>query len=166
MIDKYLEITKKIATACGVFAAGSILLSILIVTELVFERYIFGNAITWQTELVTMLLVASTFIGSAYVFAENGHVNMDYFYTFLSKKGVIILRIFTSILCLIFFLILFYVSYEIVSEAFTKNYDTGTVWGPPLWIPYSSMLIGAVLMTMAYIGELLKLFRSLGELNQ
>jgi TRAP-type C4-dicarboxylate transport system permease small subunit len=91
---------------------------------------------------------------------------MDYFYTFLSKKGVIILRIFTSILCLIFFLILFYVSYEIVSEAFTKNYDTGTVWGPPLWIPYSSMLIGAVLMTMAYIGELLKLFRSLGELNQ
>jgi len=28
------------------------------------------------------------------------------------------------------------------------------------------MLIGAVLMTMAYIGELLKLFRSLGELNQ
>ena len=25
-----------------------------------------------------------------------------------------------------------------------KIYDTGTVWGPPLWIPYSSMLIGAV----------------------
>ena len=49
MIDKYLEITKKIATACGVFAAASIMLSIVIVTELVFERYIFGNAITWQT---------------------------------------------------------------------------------------------------------------------
>ena len=79
------------------------LLSIIVVTELVFERYIFGNAITWQTELVTMLLVASTFIGSAYVFAENGHVNMDYFYTFLSEKGVTILKIFTSILCLIFF---------------------------------------------------------------
>ena len=103
MIDKYLEITKKIATACGVFAAASIMLSIVIVTELVFERYIFGNAITWQPELVTHLLVASTFIGSAYVFAENGHVNMDYFYTFLSEKGVTILQISTSLLCLIFF---------------------------------------------------------------
>jgi len=86
MIDKYLKITKKIATACGVFAAASIMLSIVLVTELVLERYIFGNAITWQPELVTHLLVASTFIGSAYVFAENGHVNMDYFYTFLSVK--------------------------------------------------------------------------------
>ena len=165
MIDKYLEITKKIATACGVFAAASIMLSIVIVTELVFERYIFGNAITWQPELVTHLLVASTFIGSAYVFAENGHVNMDYFYTFLSEKGVTILKILTSALCLIFFLVLLYVSYEIVSEAFLKNYDTGTVWGPPLWIPYSSMLIGAMLMTMAYVGELLKLGRKLKELS-
>ena len=158
MIDKYLEITKKIATACGVFAAASIMLSIVIVTELVLERYIFGNAITWQPELVTHLLVASTFIGSAYVFAENGHVNMDYFYTFLSEKGVTILKISTSILCLIFFLVLFYVSYEIVSEAFVKNYDTGTIWGPPLWIPYSSMLIGSILMILQYIAEIIKLF--------
>ena len=68
-------------------------------------------------------------------------------------------------LCLIFFLVLLYVSYEIVSEAFLKNYDTGTVWGPPLWIPYSSMLIGAMLMTMAYVGELLKLGRKLKDLS-
>src|SRR6056300_757741 len=108
MIDKYLEITKKIATACGVFAAGSILLSIIIVTELVFERYIFGNAITWQTELVTMLLVASTFIGSAYVLSEKGHVNMEYLYSFMSEKGVTKLKIFTDTLCLIFFLTLLY----------------------------------------------------------
>jgi TRAP-type C4-dicarboxylate transport system permease small subunit len=90
---------------------------------------------------------------------------MDYFYTFLSEKGVTILKISTSLLCLIFFLVLLYVSYEIVSEAFLKNYDTGTVWGPPLWIPYSSMLIGAMLMTMAYVGELLKLGRRLKELS-
>ena len=28
-------------------------------------------------------------------------------------------------------------------EAFTKNYSTGTVWDPPLWIPYSSMMLGS-----------------------
>ena len=64
---------------------------------------------------------------------------------------------------LIFFLILFYVSYEITYEAFTKNYNTGTVWGPPLWIPYSSMLIGATLMTMSYISELILHVRKLKE---
>ena len=44
-----------------------------------------------------------------------------------------------------------------VEEAFTKNYSTGTVWDPPLWIPYSSMLIGAIFMIIQYIAEIIKL---------
>ena len=111
-----------------------------------------------------MLLVASTFIGSAYVLSEKGHVNMEYLYSFMSEKGVTKLKIFTDTLCLIFFLTLLYVSVEITADAFINNHNTGTIWGPPLWIPYSSMLIGAVLMTMSYIAELIKLFRKLKEL--
>ena len=148
MTDKFIKLTNWLAKACGIFAAGCLFLSIVIITELVFERYLFKNAITWQTELVTMLLVDSTFIGAAYV---------------LSEKNVTKLKIFTDSLCLFFFLILFYVSYEITYEAFIKNYNTGTVWGPPLWIPYSSMLIGAILMTMSYISELILHVRKLKE---
>ena len=153
MADKFIRFTEKIAKLCGIFAAGCLLLSIVLITELVFERYIFRNAITWQTELVTMLLVASTFIGSAYVLSEKGHVNMEYLYSFMSEKSITKLKIFTDTLCLVFFSILFYVSLEITLEAFIKNYNTGTIWGPPLWIPYSSMLIGATLMAMSYIAE-------------
>ena len=43
-----------------------------------------------------------------------------------------------------------------VEEAY-KNYSTGTVWDPPLWIPYSSMMIGAGLMILQYIAEIIKL---------
>tara|TARA_B100001093_G_scaffold128452_1_gene120916 strand:+ start:69 stop:563 length:495 start_codon:yes stop_codon:yes gene_type:complete len=164
MADKFIRFTEKIAKLCGIFAAGCLLLSIVLITELVFERYIFRNAITWQTELVTMLLVASTFIGSAYVLSEKGHVNMEYLYSFMSEKSITKLKIFTDTLCLVFFSILFYVSLEITLEAFIKNYNTGTIWGPPLWIPYSSMLIGATLMAMSYIAELIKLIRKLKEL--
>ena len=42
-------------------------------------------------------------------------------------------------------------------EAFTKKYSTGTVWDPPLWIPYSSMMLGALLMILQYIAEIIKL---------
>ena len=44
-----------------------------------------------------------------------------------------------------------------VEEAFIKNYSTGTVWDPPLWIPYSSMMLGALLMILQYIAEIIKL---------
>ncbi len=104
-----------------------------------------------------MLLVASTFIGSAYVLSEKAHVSMDWVYDFLSKKNIIRLKIFTSLLSLIFFIFLFYLAYLITEEAFIKNYSTGTIWGPPLWIPYSSMLIGSILMILQYIAEIIKL---------
>ena len=158
MKDKYLKFCNYTSQACGAFAVGALILSILIIVELVFERYFFQRAITWQTELVTMLLVASTFIGSAYVLSEKAHVSMDWIYDFLSKKNIIKLKIFTSLISLVFFLFLFYFTFIMVEEAFTKNYTTGTVWSPPLWIPYSSMLVGAILMILQYIAEIIKLF--------
>ena len=158
MKKKYLKFCEYSSKACGTFAIAALLLSILVIVELVFERYFFQRAITWQTELVTMLLVASTFIGSAYVLSEKAHVSMDWIYDFLSKKNIIKLKIFTSLISLLFFLFLFYFTFIMVEEAFTKNYTTGTVWSPPLWIPYSSMLVGAILMILQYIAEIIKLF--------
>ena len=158
MKKKYLKFCNYTSKACGTFAIAALLISILIIVELVFERYFFQRAITWQTELVTMLLVASTFIGSAYVLSEKAHVSMEWIYDFLSKKNIIRLKIFTSLVSLIFFLLLFYFTFLMVEEAFIKNYTTGTVWSPPLWIPYSSMLIGATLMILQYIAAIIKLF--------
>ena len=158
MKNKYLKFCSYTSQACGAFAVGALILSILVIVELVFERYFFQRAITWQTELVTMLLVASTFIGSAYVLSEKAHVSMEWIYDFMSKKNIIKLKIFTSLLSLVFFLILFYFGFLMVEEAFIKNYTTGTIWDPPLWVPYSSMLIGSILMIFQYIAEIIKLY--------
>ena len=158
MKNRYLKFCDYVAKACGAFAVLALLLSILVIVELVFERYFFQRAITWQTELVTMLLVASTFIGSAYVLSEKAHVSMEWIYDFLSKKNIIKLKIFTSFLSLGFFLVLFYYGFLITEEAFVKKYTTGSIWDPPLWVPYSSMLIGSILMTLQYFAEIIKLF--------
>ena len=83
---------------------------------------------------------------------------MEWIYDLLSKKNIVRLKIITSSVSLLFFLILFYFGFIMVEEAFTKNYSTGTVWDPPLWIPYSSMMLGAFLMILQYIAEIIKLF--------
>ena len=124
MKKNYYKFCNMIAEVCGAFDVTALLLSILIIVVVVFERYFFQRAITWQSELVTMLLVASTFIGSAYVLSEKAHVSMEWIYDFLSKKNILRLKIFTSFLSLIFFLILFYFGFLMVEEAFTKNYRT------------------------------------------
>ena len=158
MKKKYLKFCNYTSQACGAFAVGALIVSILVIVELVLERYFCQRATTWQTELVTILLVASTFIGSAYVLSEKAHVSMEWIYDFMSKKNIVKLKIFTSLLSLCFFLILFYFGFLMVEEAFTKNYTTGTIWDPPLWVPYSSMLIGSILMILQYIAEIIKLY--------
>ena len=103
MLKKYLKFCDYMSKGCGTFAVAALLLSILIIVELVCERYFFQRAITWQTELVTMLLVASTFIGSAYVLSEKAHVSMEWVYDFLSKKNILRLKIITSFISFILF---------------------------------------------------------------
>ena len=120
MKEKYLKFCDYVARACGAFAVLALLLSILVIVELVFERYFFQRAITWQTELVTMLLVASTFIGSAYVLSEKAHVSMEWIYDFLSKKNILRLKIFTSLVSLLFFLILFYFGFLMLRKRLLK----------------------------------------------
>ena len=163
MIEKYLSFCKFFCKLCGIFAVLCMILSILIITELVLERYLFQSAITWQTELVTMLLVASTFIGSAYVLSINGHVNVEYIYGFLKTKNKLKLQIITSSMSLLFFIFLFYLGFEITKTDYLKNYTTGTIWDPPLWIPYSSMFIGSLLMVLQYFAQIIKLIQDLKE---
>ena len=52
MKKNYYKFCNLMAQACGAFAVAALILSILIIVELVFERYFFQRAITWQTELV------------------------------------------------------------------------------------------------------------------
>ena len=60
MKNRYLKFCDYVAKACGAFAVLALLLSILVIVELVFERYFFQRAITWQTELVTMLFTTQS----------------------------------------------------------------------------------------------------------
>ena len=46
---------------------------------------------------------------------------------------------------------------EMRKRGYSDQIATGTVWDPPLWIPYSSMMLGALLMILQYIAEIIKL---------
>src|SRR6185312_13979227 len=76
-MDAFINIVRKISLACGIFAAGLILLGVLIVCEMVFERSVLGTNTIWQGDFVTNCLIAATFVGSPYVLMTRGHVNVD-----------------------------------------------------------------------------------------
>ncbi len=61
----------------GVFGALLIGLAVLVICDMVIERYVFNLTTIWQIDVVTYCIVGATFIGSPYVLMTRGHVNVD-----------------------------------------------------------------------------------------
>ena len=83
----FVSAVRKASSFAGVLAAAMIGVSILIVCQLVFVRYFLNTPTTWQTELVTYLLVGATLVGSPYVLMIRGHVSVDLLPHYLSSSG-------------------------------------------------------------------------------
>src|SRR5712691_10835740 len=76
-MDHFVRAVRLISRLCGYFAAALIAVSVVIVCEMVFVRFVLNENTIWQTDFVTYSLVAATFIGSPFVLMTRGHVNVD-----------------------------------------------------------------------------------------
>src|SRR5713101_8347501 len=86
-MDRFIRGITLLSQICGVFAAGLIAASVVIVCEMVFIRYLLNENTIWQTDFVTFSIVAATFIGSPYLLLNRGHVNVDVLPLYLGQKG-------------------------------------------------------------------------------
>ena len=69
-MDQFIRGVTLISQICGVFAAGLIAASVVVVCEMVFIRYVLNETTIWQTDFVTFSIVAATFIGSPYLLRQ------------------------------------------------------------------------------------------------
>lgn len=153
-MDGFVRAVRLISKLCGIFAAGLIGLGVVIVCDMVFERYVLGNNTIWQTDFVTYSLIAATFIGSPYVLMTRGHVNVDILPLHLGPRARYWLALFSALLAMAFCIVVTILTYQFWLEALEENWVSDTMWRVHLWIPYGSMLIGLGLLTLQYVVEL------------
>ncbi|MEM9222423.1 MAG: TRAP transporter small permease [Pseudomonadota bacterium] len=137
-----LRIISVLSILCGVAAALMILAAVLITCQLIFVRFVLNESTIWQTEAVTYLMIAATMLGLPYVQHLKGHVNVDLLPMLLppsARKG---LAATTLILTGLVAAAMTYHGYELFHLAFERNWKSDTVWGVPLWIPYSAIPLG------------------------
>ena len=141
----------------GVFAILLLLGAVLVVTQMVFVRYVLAGSTIWQTEFVTYSLIAATFIGSPYVLLHKGHVNVDLLQNAASPDGRRVMQFLSGILSIAFCSLLAWSGWEHFHEALSNGWTTDTVWKLPLWIPLLPLPLGIGLLVLQYIAELMKL---------
>ncbi len=154
-MSAFIEAVKFLSRLAGVVAALLMASAVLVICDMVVERYILNLTTVWQIDVVTYCIVSATFIGSAYVLMTRGHVNVDVLPLHLGPKARFWLALFSGLLALSFVITLFILCTAYWHEAWANNWRSDTVWRARLWIPYAAMPIGLGLLVAQYIVELI-----------
>jgi TRAP-type C4-dicarboxylate transport system permease small subunit len=154
-MDAYIRAVAFLSRVAGVVAAFLIGGAVLVICDMVVERYILNRTTIWQIDVVTYAIVAATFIGSAYVLMTRGHVNVDVLPLHVGPRLRYWLALFTGLLAFGFVVVLFFLTAIYWQQSWVKDWHSDTVWRAPLWVPYLSMPVGLGLLVLQYIAELL-----------
>ena len=136
-MDTYIWAMAFLSRVAGVFAAFLIFAAVLVICDMVVERYILGRTTIWQIDVVTYCIVGATFIGSAYVLMTRGHVNVDILPLHVGPRSRYWLALFTNLLALAFCIVIFVLCTLYWYEAYSQRWLSNTVWRARLWISSS-----------------------------
>jgi C4-dicarboxylate transporter, DctQ subunit len=134
------------------FLAGAIIACSLLLFVNVVMRYIFLLPIYWAEELVRYLMVWMIFIGASQVTLWGGHVAVDIVPRALSKRGNVILAFIVNVICIVFCLVLAYLSLKQMLRVM-KAGQISPALEIPMWIAYLSIPAGTMLMLIRFLQQ-------------
>jgi TRAP-type C4-dicarboxylate transport system permease small subunit len=137
-INYYIVIVSSIALVAAAF----------VLTYSVVTRYFLKYSSDWQDEMSVFLIVGAIFMSSAAVQFERGHVGIEALASILPPHVNYIRQILVDFASFLFCTFFAWKSWILLEEAWIDGFRSGSTWGPPLWIPYSLMMTGMILLSI------------------
>jgi TRAP-type C4-dicarboxylate transport system permease small subunit len=129
-----------------VLAALALIAACAILSYSVLSRALFHSANYWQDEAAVFLLVGATFMTSAYVQGQRGHIGIEAFVGLLSPRVNRIRLWLVDVASLLFCAFFAWKSWTLTHEAWADGQVSNSMWSPPLAIPYGLMATGMTLL--------------------
>jgi TRAP-type C4-dicarboxylate transport system permease small subunit len=131
-----------------IVASIGLVVASFVLTYSVASRYFFHFSTDWQDEVSVFLIVGAVFMSAAAVQARRGHVAIEAFSGMMSPRANRIRLFLVDVASLAFCAFFSWKSWILLHEAIVEGYRTGSTWQPPLWVPYSLMTCGMVLLSI------------------
>jgi TRAP-type C4-dicarboxylate transport system permease small subunit len=137
-----------------VIAAVALIAACAILSYSVLGRALFHSANYWQDEAAVFLLVGATFLTSAYVQAQRGHIGIEAFVGLLSPTVNRVRLWLVDVASLLFCAFFTWKSWTLAHEAWVDGQVSNSMWSPPLAIPYGLMAAGMTLLCLQILLQL------------
>ena len=151
----------RIIVGSGLLGGGLIVLNGLFVAYEVLMRYLFNSPTVWVMEISIYVTLASTFLSLAYALRQKAHVKVDFITNYLSGRTLIFLEIFTSLLAILFCLIMGWEGAKMAMTSYQNWEVSPSVLRVPVFIPQIFIPLGTILLTLEFIRLLIHLFKEL-----
>jgi TRAP-type C4-dicarboxylate transport system permease small subunit len=129
-----------------VISAVALIAACAILSYSVLSRALFHSANYWQDEAAVFLLVGATFMTSAYVQGQRGHIGIEAFVGLLSPMVNRVRLWLVDVASLLFCAFFAWKSWTLAHEAWVDGQVSNSMWSPPLAIPYGLMAAGMTLL--------------------
>ena len=131
-----------------ILSSIALVLAACVLTYSVVVRYFLKYSTDWQDEMSVFLIVGAVFMSAAAIQAQRGHIGIEAIVGLLPKRVNRIRILLVDLASLAFCAYFAWKSITLLHEAIVDDYHSSSTWAPPLWIPYSLMTAGMVLLSV------------------
>ena len=131
-----------------ILSSTALVLAGFVLTYSVVVRYFLKISTDWQDEMSVFLIVGAVFMSAAAIQAGRGHVAIEAITAVLPPRLNMIRQIVVDAASFVFCAYFAWKSWLLLLEAWVEGFHSGSTWGPPLWIPYSLMTVGMLLLSL------------------
>jgi TRAP-type transport system small permease protein len=160
-IIKFIE--KVTDVLSGHLQAGIVFFLMVMLLVEVLTRYILLSPLSIADEMGGYLLVSITFMGLAYTWKERGHVRVSLLISRLPAKLAHLIRFITLILATLFTLPLMKACFDLISDSLLFESRSGSWLRTPLAYPQTILLIGAIMLFLQLVAEIIKATIAMGK---
>ena len=129
-----------------VLASIALISACAILSYSVLGRALFQSPNYWQDEAAVFLLVGATFMTSAWVQHQRGHIGIEAFVGLLSPLVNRVRLWLVDVASFGFCVFFCWKSWTLTHEAWSDGQVSNSMWSPPLAIPYGLMALGMTLL--------------------
>ena len=131
-----------------ILSSIALVLAACVLTYSVVVRYFLKYSTDWQDEMSVFLIVGAVFMSAAAIQAQRGHIGIEAIVGLLPKRVNHIRILLVDLASLAFCSYFAWKSITLLQEAIVDDYHSSSTWAPPLWIPYSLMTAGMILLSV------------------
>jgi TRAP-type C4-dicarboxylate transport system permease small subunit len=142
---------KKFNTICSTLSGLILLFITFSIFVDVFLRYFFDRPSIWVTEVTTYLFLYIVFLGTAYALQQGMHIRATFVVDQLSDSRKRIINLITSIIAMIFTLVLLWQTSIMTWAAFKEDWRSITMLTAPFAYIYVGMVFGSFLLFLTFL---------------